>query len=212
MKKRVWSEEEIESLKKGAIPPNRSIFSIKCMRQRLGLVAYKASRWTQEHKIKLLSLIKEGKSQKEISKILPYSEQGIQKQILRMNLQKTRQFKFTSSEIKKFICFLEGNWQQKTPQELMDIWNENNVKKIGKNKVVYHLRKLGIKIPKDEVLRMGFLKKKEKKLHQDSKTTNESNNRIKSLRIELMRKRIEQNKDLWTGLPGHNIFCWGDDE
>lgn len=210
MKKRRWTIEEVENLKKGVIPPGRTKISINNMRKRLGLIAYKASRWTKEDKNKLKELVAEGKSQKEISQILLYSPKGIQKQIIRMNLQKTRQYKFTRKELQKFHNFLQENWQQKTPTELVELWNQNN-KKIVKNKVVYHLRKLGIKIPKDESLRIGFLRKKEQKIHVSSKTTNESGSRIRSLRIELMRKRIEQNKDLWTGLPGHNLFSWKDD-
>jgi len=211
LKKKPWTNEEIEELKQGRTPPNRSIFSIKCMKQRLGLVAFKASRWTPEHRKQLVELISEGKTQKEIGKILPYTARGIQKQVMRMNLQRTRQYKFKRSELAKFQSFLQNNWQQKTPAELTDEWNNNNHKKIIKRKVEYHLRKMGIKIPKDESLRMGFLKKKEKVIYASCKTTGESTNKIRSLRIELMRKRIEQNKDLWTGLPGHNTFSWNDD-
>ncbi len=207
MKKKPWTQEEIDSLKIGVFPPNRTAISIKNMRIRLGLVKFKASRWTKEHKDKLVELLQQGLSQKEIYKILPYSPKGIQKQVMRMNLQKNKQYKFTKKELKKFTDFLQENWKQKTPKELVDIWNQNN-KKIGKNKVVYHLIKLGIKIPKDESLRLGFLKKKEQKIYKNSKTTIESANKIKALRIKLMRQRIEQNKDLWTGLPDYNVFDW----
>jgi len=211
LKKRSWTAEEISLLKQGQIPQGRSCFSIKCMKQRLGLASFKASRWTKEHKNQLVELVKEGKSQKEIAKILPYSPRGIQKQIMRMNLPRRRQYKFKMSELKKFKDFLEKNWQQRTPAELTAEWNKDNQKKIIKRKVEYHLRKMGIKIPKDESLRLGFLKRKEKRIYENCRTTVESSNKIKSLRIDLMRKRIEQNKDLWTGLPGHNPFSWGDD-
>ena len=183
-----WTQEEIDSLKKGIIPINRSKFSIQNMRQKLGLVYYKASRWTTEHKKQLFQLVKQGKNQKEISEILPYSQKGIQKQILKMNLQKTRQYKFTQKELDKFKKFLLENWKQKTPNELVILWNQNN-KKVGKNKIVYHLRKLGIKIPKDESLRMNFLRRKEQKIYSDGfyKTTKEAETKIREIRIELMK-------------------------
>lgn len=211
MKKNRWTKQEIDLLKSGLIPANRSRLSIKNMKTRLGLVSKKVPRWTKEHKQKLVELINQGMMQKDICKILPYTSRAIQKQVMRMNLQKTRNYKFTAKEVEKFTEFLQKNWQQKTPQELVDLWNKNN-KKIGKNKVVYHLRKLGIKIPKRESLRMSFLKKKEKKIYQSSKTTKESTDKIKRLRIELMKKRIEENKDLWTGLPGYNTFDWSEQE
>lgn len=212
MKKRLWTQEEIESLKKGIIPLNRSKNSIKVMRVRLGLVSKKVPRWTKNHKETLIQLLNEGKSQEEISKLLPYSRRGIQKQIARMGLQEKRQYKFTKKELEKFTQFLKDNWEQKTPQELTEIWNKNNSKKIGRNKVNYHLAKLKIKIPKRESLRMGFLKKKEKKIYENCKTTRESADKIKQLRVELMRKRIEENKDLWTGLPGYNLFDWDESD
>lgn len=179
------------------------------MRQRLGLVSYNVSRWSIEHKKILKELVLAGQSYEEISKLIPYSVKGIQKQALKLNIQKTRQYKFKAKELEKFKLFLEKNWEGRTPSELVDLWNENN-KQICKNKVVYHLRKMGIKIPKEESLRLGFLKKKEKKIYATSASTNESASKIKSLRIEIMRKRVEQNKDLWTGLVGHNVFSWED--
>lgn len=212
MEKRPWTQDEILILKNGEIPEKRSRFSIKCMRQRLGLVSYNALRWTKEHKETLKKLILDGKSYDEISKMLPYSVKGIQKQVLRMNLQKSRQYKFTVRELIKFRSFLEKNWEGRTPAELMEAWNTSNKKQICKNKVVYHLRKLGVKIPKEESLRLGFLKKKEKNIYNSCKNTNESSNKIRSLRVELMKKRVEQNKDLWTGLVGHNVFSWDDNE
>ncbi len=161
MKKRPWTEEEILVLKGGGTPENRSRFSIKCMRQRLGLVPYHVLRWTEEHKDMLKKLIASGHSYEEVSKLLPYRVKGIQKQAIKMSLQKTRQYKFTARELMKFRTFLEKNWEGKTPNELMESWNKDNKKKICKKKVTYHLKKLGIKIPKEESLRLGFLKNKD---------------------------------------------------
>jgi len=210
MSKRRWTQSEINLLKEGKIPSNRSENSISNMRKRLGLTRKSYSRWLKEHKDQLAALLEKGMQQKEIYKILPYSPRAIQKQVMRMKLQKTHQYKFTRKELEKFIDFLKNNWQQKTPKELTEIWNKDN-KKIHKKKVEYHLAKLGIKIPKRESLRMGFLRKKEEEIYKNYKTTKKSEEKIKSLRIELMKKRIEENKDLWTGLPGHNTFSWEDE-
>ena len=196
MKKNRWTVAETELLKSGVAPANRSFDSIDNMRKKLGMIKYRSHRWTDADKSTLIELVKQGNSTKEISKILPYSIRGVQKQIAYLNLPRKRNYRFTRIELQEFKKFLLKNWEQKTPEELMNLWNSLNKKQILIGKVHKHLRAMNIKIPQAEVLRISLFRKKEKKL-----LISKSIDTIRSIRSKMMRDRISLNRDLWTGLP-----------
>lgn len=194
-----WTAEEIETVKAGNIPAGRTANAVKLMRQRLGLVKYKVPKWTQEHKAELVQLHLAGTSTREIAKILPYTQRSIQKEIVRMKLPHKSQCRFTEMEVLVFEKFLKENWQQKTPTDLVVLWNQDqgrNGRKVNERKVVVYLKRLGLKIPRDEVIKITLLKKQEQEWLKDKDV-----DAIRLRRARIMRERIEKGRDMWTGMP-----------
>lgn len=200
-----WTDEEINLVKNGINPEGRSESSIKNMRLRLGIVKYKSPKWTPEHKEQLKTLLKEGKSTKEISEILPYTQKSVQKEIVRQNLPHTKSYRFTTREKQEFIKFLRKNWQQKTPNELMLLWNDQyarryNARKVNAKKIVTYLIALNLRVDKSEIMKFTLLKKREKELYEDpTLDKNKAIDEIKRKRIKIMADRFAQGKDIWTG-------------
>ena len=106
--------------------------------------------------------------------------------------------KETRDSFKKFLL---DNWQGKTPEDLAALWNEKNKIKVKKTKVVYHLTRLKIKIPYGEVARIKLLRKKENDLKESILSPKDLTESLRLTRADIMRRRIAQNRDLWTGLP-----------
>jgi hypothetical protein len=135
-----------------------------------------------------------------------------------MGLTKSKskiQKKFSADELSIFKKFLNENWQGKTPEDLMEIWNSKNLFKASRSKLLYHLKAIGCKISCVEVARIKHLRKKEEEVKQQShKSQKELDERVRLLRINLMRNRFFAGKDIWTGLPSkeielelHNVSC-----
>jgi hypothetical protein len=201
-----WSEEEIHALKNNLPLPNRSRQSIRTMMARLGLLEKNKPRrpWKKKDERLLVKLVGENKSLKKIfeMQLLPYSKNAIQKKLQSLGLtKKTEQKKFDKKNLQKFKDFLIKNWQGKTPDELLDIWNKQNQISISKNKILYHLSALKIKISYGEVSKIKNLRKKEEiiknKQHSSVKKMEEE---IMTNRAKIMRERYLAGKDIWTGL------------
>jgi hypothetical protein len=60
---------------------------------------------------------------------------------------------------------------------------------------------LKIKIPYGEVARIKLLRKKENDLKESILSPKDLTESLRLTRADIMRKRIAQNRDLWTGLP-----------
>lgn len=194
-----WTAEEIEAVKAGNVPAGRTANAVKLMRQRLGLVKYKVPKWTKEHKAELIRLHFADISTSEIAKILPYTQRSIQKEIVRQKLPHKNQCRFTEIEVLVFEKFLKENWRQKTPTELVILWNQDqgrNGRIVNERKVIVYLKRLGLKIPKDEIMRMTLLKKQEQLWLKDNNLE-----AIRLRRVNIMRERIEKGRDMWTGMP-----------
>lgn len=194
-----WTAEEIETVKAGSIPVGRTANAVKLMRQRLGLVKYKVPKWTQEHKTELIQLHLAGIPTREIAEILPYTQRSIQKEIVRLRLPHKNQCRFTRTEVLFFEKFLRDNWHQKTPTDLVTLWNQDqgrNGRKVNERKVIVYLKRLDLKIPRDEVIKMTLLKKQEQEWLKDRNF-----DAIKSRRARIMRERLEKGRDMWTGMP-----------
>lgn len=201
-----WTAEEIEVVKAGNIPAGRSFNAIKVMRLRLGLAKYKVPKWTPEHRAELIRLHFVGTSTKEIAKILPYTQRSIQKEIVRLKLPHKNQCRFTRMEVLIFEKFLQENWRQKTPTELVVLWNQDqgrNGRRVNERKVIVYLKRLGLKVPRDEVIKITLLKKREQEWLKDKNI-----DAIKLRRARIMRERIEKGRDMWTGMPnGESDFA-----
>jgi hypothetical protein len=210
--KRRWTNEELKILyeskdKLNIKLPGRTRNSILAKLGNLNLIKrQKAKRpWPKTHEKLLLKLHKEGKTSKEIflSGSLPYSKNSIQKKICYLGLAKKQKGAeyFPKKIIEDFKKFLMDNWQGNTPEDLVNLWNEKNINKVKKTKVIYHLTKLKIKISYVEVTRIKFIRKKEenfKKLNLSLKCLSDS---VRLTRVDMMQKRMLKNRDIWTGLP-----------
>lgn len=208
-----WTKEELNLLLQNKIIKTRSAKSINEKLFQLGIKIKKQPRlkWSKNDLIKLKELHNLGKRAKDISemKIFKMSRNAIQKKICRLGYaKKLKIFKFPKHIKHKFENFLLNNWQNKTPQDLCDIWNvENALYQTKKSRVVSYLHKLNIKIPYSEVQKINNLRKKEKILNLSNKNSIFNfDEKIKFERIKIMRTRIEKNRDLWTGLTSNENF------
>jgi hypothetical protein len=101
--------------------------------------------------------------------------------------------------------FLTENWQGKTPEDLVFIWNQKPYFKVNKSKVVYYLTILGIKIPYNEVAKINNQRKKEQAIKQEvHRTQKELEEKLRLSRVEFMKQRLSQGKDIWTGVPSED--------
>jgi hypothetical protein len=213
--KKPWSNEEIELLKKGVNPPNRSLDSIRNMSVRLKLISNKKGarkKWTKKQEKILFGLVKQGKTAKEIfnSGLLPaHSKNSIQKKMCYVGLVNKRKVPFVKlSKDEVFILqkFLLENYKGKTPDDLVSIWNEKPYFKVNRSKVLYHLCILKIKIPYGEVAKINNLRKKEQSIinspHRSQKELEES---IRLARVEFMRQRFSEGRDIWTGVSNEEV-------
>lgn len=193
--KRKWTEEEIDLLKKGLNPPDRSLNSIRIMKIRLGLCKFKKNPWSPEDKSKLRDLLKEGKTTKEISYLIPHTQRSIQKEIVRQKIPHKTLVRFTNLEKLIFLKFLKENWEGKTTKEIVELWNNKNKRKINEKKVYLYLKALNLKITKSEAIKIAWLKKREKDWLKEKDIES-----IKQRRIKIMSERYSKKLDIWSGL------------
>lgn len=204
-----WTKEEIKLLKAGKPIEGRSQKTIERKRISLGLHKRKPRfKWNQRNIKKLEILSKQGHSARDIFKMqaLPkkFSIDSIQKKMCRLGLAKNNPSKyprFTEHIRLKFESFLKENWRGKLPQELADQWNiENHQFQVGRRKVIYYLSKLDIKVSCYEIGRIKRLRDSEEKIKSSEfKSSKKAVEEIRSKRVEMMQKRVQQNKDIWTG-------------
>ena len=210
--KRRWTTEELNILlnandKFNAKLPGRTKSSILSKLGHLNLLERKEARkpWNRKQNRLLRKLVKEGKSAIQIFllNVLPYSRNSIQKKICYSGLAKKQppaQY-FSKETIEILKKFLLNNWKGKTPEDLMNIWNEKNSLKVCRKKIIYHLATLKIKIPYVEVARINLLRKKEKNLRDSIISPRELAESLRMVRADMMEKRMLKNRDIWTGLP-----------
>lgn len=201
-----WTESEINNLKSGKVVPGRTEYAIRNQILRLGLKTKKSPRrpWKPEEINKLKELHEQGYSAKKIHemKIFNTGVFGIQHKLRRIGLTKGKKISKLSKDTRDSLKnFLLENYQGKTPLELTEMWNKQNIKKVSYKKILSYLYNLKIKIPYYEVQKINNLRKKEKKLIESSKTiTSDIKAAIRMERVKLMRSRIEKKLDIWTGL------------
>jgi hypothetical protein len=209
-----WLKKEDELLKK-LVKQGKSAkdifqlnvlpYSRNSIQKKMGYLGLARKPWLKKEDKLLKRLVKQGKSAKEISQlnVFPYSKNSIQKKI-RCSVLAEKQAPaeyFSKETLEIFKKFLVDNWQGKTPEDLVLLWNNKNPTKICKRKVVYHLGKLKIKIPYVEVARINFLRKKEEKLRNSIISPKQLAESLRIIRADMMEKRMLRNRDIWTGLP-----------
>lgn len=211
--KRPWTQHEIDLLKQNKKVPNRTKHSLRRMKINLGLVEKLSFRkpWGKNNEEILKKLVEQGKSARDIfnMKIFPYSRNSIQKKMGFMNLsKKTHKIVFSKDQILLLEKFLINNWIGKTPLELMNIWNSSSKTKLNKSKILYHLNKLKIKISYKEVANINKIRKIEKQVKENMKFANSKNmeEKLRNFKVQIMIKRLEQNKDIWSGLKFQENF------
>jgi len=214
--RRKWTKKELDSLKRGDNIPNRSKDSIRNMSVRLGLVEHKKgskSPWTKDEEGTLRSLVKLGRTAKEIFDLgfFPkYSKNSIQKKMCYLGLVKKRKEpseRLTEDEKLILRKFLVENYKGRTPDDLVSIWNEKPYFKVNRSKVLYYLNDLKIKIPYYEVAKINNLRKKESLIksnsHRNQKDLEES---IRLARVDFMRQRFSSGRDIWTGIEDEEVL------
>lgn len=146
-------------------------------------------------------------------KLLPehYTINAIQKKMcmlgLAKKLKKYKKFDYMTRFI--FIKFLEDNWVGNTPEELTYMWNNKYLTQpISKRRVIKYLTVLGKKVSYVEIGHIKRLKEYEKQIRRNASNMplSEVVERIKAKRIELMARRFNANKDIWTGLENVELI------
>lgn len=119
-------------------------------------------KWSKEDISLLEKLVKSGMSAKQISEKgkLPYNQNSIQKQMGRLGLSKGVKIKkLPKDNLEELKSFLKDNWDKQIPEVLVSEWNKKNKVKVTKRIVIYHLTKMNIKIPYNEVFKIKYHKK-----------------------------------------------------
>ena len=202
-----WTDEELSLAKKNTMPPSRSFKGFRNKVTRMGLRTRRAARprWSQDQIEKLNRLASEGHSARSIHKggKLLQGINAIQRMMCRLGLaKKNKIFKFPHEVKERFKSFLVQNWQGRTPEDLSELWSKENFRfPSSKRKVISALVELKIKISYGEVQKINNLRKKEKKIMESTSLKKNVNDEIRMVRVNMMRRRIEQKRNIWTGMP-----------
>lgn len=164
------------------------------------------TKWPKEQIELLKQLAAQGYSAKVINRLglINKNVNSLQKMMCRIGLaKKIKIFKFPHEINQRFKSFLLNNWPGKTPQELADLWSQENYRyPANKRRVIHYLEKLQIKIPYGEVSRINYLRKKEEAIKKEMANMGAVfiAEKIRVERIKVMRKRLQNSKDIWTGM------------
>jgi hypothetical protein len=212
-----WTEEEVLLLKNNIATPKRSVNGLRSKRTRMGIRSTRPPRprWTEDQAETLKKLVSDGHSARSIHGlgVLPHGVNAIQKMMCRSGLaKKMKVFKFPHEIRERFRAFLLKNWEAKTPEDLQELWNRENARfPANKSKVVDYLTKMKLKISYGEVQRIKALRRKEQKIKKDANPSERNSSRlaekIRMERARIMRRRIEQNKNIWTGMSESESEC-----
>lgn len=183
MTKKTWQTSEIRRLTaaiRGAqspreiILPGRSPAAVRHMASKLGLVGDGIRRrpWNEGQKSQLRALILAGYTASRIvaEGALPgFNRNAVQKQMQRMNLgdaqrraAQKRAARLWGAALDRFHAFLRANARGCTPGQLALLWNEEHSPKVSHARVLYHLEQLGLKLPRNVVIRMAFSREKQR--------------------------------------------------
>ena len=100
----------------------------------------------------------------------------------------------------KFKHFVSNKWAGRLPEDVVELWNKENARyQTDKNKVLVILREMNIDISDSEFDRIRQLREKENNIIQSKSDGQNLLEKIRIERINMMRERVEENKDIWTG-------------
>lgn len=160
--------------------------------------------WPEFHIEQLAELNTQGYSARAIfnMNVFSYSEKEIEKMLSILILKKAKKISFPMEVAERFKSFIRQNWIGKTPEELLEVWNKSNAKfPATKKKITQCLNDMGFKISKEEVNNIKKLRVKEKKIMNNSApTSNVMLEKLRMERVKLMRSRVENERDIWSGL------------
>lgn len=198
MPNRPFSPEEIEFLKCHNFKNlNRSKKSIRRKMIQLGfserkftIKSHKKNRWTNEE----INLLKSSKNPEKLI-IFERSQTSIRKMATRLGLIKKRPHRkqWSPKEVK---ILYELMIQDKKPSEIF------KMKILSHSKTSIQKKMASLGLSKSEVVLINNLKKKEEKLIKKENYAE----LIRIARVEIMKKRLEENKDIWSGLCKQNFI------
>lgn len=202
-----WSDEEVEMIKGGTMTiEGRSRCSIMHMRCNLGLQHARAPRpeWTPDKEELIKSLHEKGMSAKDMIKAGHFqdrSEMAVQKKLCRMGLVNKMKAKMPELARMRLKKFLAEKWEGRSTDELVEMWNQQSEHKVGNSAVVKHLKQMNLKVDRCEVQKINLLRKKEKRIMSEGASSQKIlEEKIRALRVEMMRSRFERNKGVFTGM------------
>ena len=186
----VWTNKEKNALKRqikrenrvlsDVEIPGRSINSIRAQAARLGLVEPRASRakWSKSQRERLHELKRQGFSPQEIFDFQllgepPRTKWSITKQWGRMELadrrrsdRMKRKKRWSADERKKFTQYLLRHSKSQTPEQIAGVWD------VARSTVSRWQNLLGVKVPRDQVLRMPYSQEKQRRARKRIRQAN----------------------------------------
>ena len=187
---KLWMTWQVETLKKllargfsaremriGA----RTAAAIQNKASRLNLVGDGIPRpkWPAELEQTLRSLRAQGWTAQKIAQatdlLAGYSRNAIVKKSSRLGLvdkvrseRAKRAVRLSPEQLWQFYLFLRAHAATCTPEQIALLWNKENEPRVSRRRVVYHLVKLKIKRPWNEVIKMPFSKAKQRRLSEQA--------------------------------------------
>lgn len=98
----------------------------------------------------------------------------------------------------KLKMFLGNNWVGNTPEELACAWNTQSVYCVDEEEIRDVLGSMGLLVSELEIERITILKRKELEIMLSGSVS--IMEKIRAERVELIKSRLEEMKDIWTGL------------
>lgn len=120
-----------------------------------------------------------------------------------MTKKRTSSQRFPEDVKSKLKMFLGNNWVGNTPEELAGAWNIQSAHLVDEDGIKDVLGHMGIMVSEEEIDRIKELKKKELEIICSGSSS--IMEKIRAERVDLMRKRLEEMKDIWTGLESEEL-------
>jgi hypothetical protein len=179
----------------------RTTAAIQNQATRLNLIGDGVSRrpWPSRDEEKLRQLLRQGCRPSDILRdnLLPgYGRDAIGHKISRLGLgnsdhaQRIRAAgRLTERQRLALHDFLGQYWMRCTPEQIAQLWNRSFEPKVTRQKVVYHLKQLGLKLPWRKIMQMPYSRAKRR--HRSAEQVSSQQRRWRRYRREL-RAHLEQ--------------------
>lgn len=208
--KRAWNEEEIKAALENRVPPGRSRRSLQRVRREIGAVPKGKSRrrWSKARIRRLKELHARGLGAETIAAegLMRASANSIQKMMARLGLSKrVKIVKFSPPQRDALRRFLKANHEGRTPEELVEMWREAHpeLPPVGHRRVVEYLSKMGLKMTCWDALRINNARRREAAIRESAQgrgaSAKELDEALRRSRADVMRRRLERGRDIWSG-------------